>query len=63
MLPEEIVFANAAKVNNCHCEESYDVAIGIQVRMTYRAGQPALAEVRDVRTALSRIATSSDSSQ
>ena len=39
MLPEEIVFANTAKVNNCHCEEFDDVAIGIQVRMTYRACQ------------------------
>ncbi len=39
MLSEEIVFANTARVNNCHCEEFDDVAIGIQVRMTYRAGQ------------------------
>ena len=34
MLPEEIIFANTAKVNNCHCEESDDVAISVQVRMT-----------------------------
>ena len=39
MLSEEIVFANTAKVNNCHCEEFDDVAIGVQNRMTYRAGQ------------------------
>ena len=39
MLSEEIMFANTAKVNNCHCEEFDDVAIGIQVRITYRAGQ------------------------
>ena len=37
-LSEEIMFANTAKVNNCHCEESDDVAIGVQVRITYRAG-------------------------
>ena len=39
ILPKEIMFANTTKVNHCHCEEFDDVAIGIQVRMTYRAGQ------------------------
>ena len=50
MLAEEIVFADAATVNNYHCEEFDDpfdpfdrlragVAIGVQLSMTYRAGQ------------------------
>ena len=47
MLSEEIMYANTIKVNNCHCEEFDDpfgklragVAISVQVRITYRAGQ------------------------
>ena len=47
MLSEEILVANTANVNNCHCEEfepalsevERDVAIGVQVAITYRAGQ------------------------
>ena len=38
ILPKDIMFANTTKVNHCHCEEYDDVAIGIQVRMTHRAG-------------------------
>ena len=39
ILPKEIMFANTTKVNHFHCEELDDVAISVQVRMTYRAGQ------------------------
>ena len=47
MLSEQIMYANTIKVINCHCEEFDDpfgklragVAISVQVRITYRAGQ------------------------
>ena len=33
-------------VNNCHCEEFDDVAIGVQLRMTIQIGQHCLCRKR-----------------